>query len=86
MGDLMLSSVNGSSPMADFRFCFRLLNDSVRYSWMRIDRLAILLPSLFVFGCRVSELLSRVLSLSNSDSDVFEVNESVDVELRSFDV
>jgi hypothetical protein len=86
IGDLMVSSVNGSSPMTESRFCLRLSKESVLYSWMRIDRLAVMFSSFFVFGCRISELLGRVLFFSPSDSDVFEVKESLEAEFRSFEV
>ncbi|NJR31421.1 hypothetical protein HC762_01460 [bacterium] len=53
-------------------------NDSVRFSWMRIDRLA--------FGILTSELLGRFLLFSPSDSDVFVVKDSFEVVFRNLAV
>jgi len=86
IGDLIVSSVNCSSPMTDFRFCLRFTNDSVLCSWMRIDRLAVTLPSILDFGCLTSELLGRGFFSSASDPEVFDVNESFEAELRSLAV
>jgi hypothetical protein len=81
-----VSSVNGSSPITDFRLCFRLSSESVLDSWMRIDRLAVTSSSGLDFGNLISELLGRVFVFSPSDSDVFEVKESLEAELRSLAV
>lgn len=85
-GDLIVSSVNGSSLMMDFRFCLRLSNDSVLDSWMRMDRLVVALSSFLDFGCLIPELRGRVLFFSPSESEVLDVNDSLDAELRSFAV
>jgi hypothetical protein len=72
--------------MTDFRLCFHLSRDSVLDSWMRIDRLAVTSSSGLDFGNLISELLGRVFFFSPSDSDVFEVKESLEAELRSLAV
>lgn len=85
-GDLIVSRVNGSSPMTGFRFCLRLSKDSVLDSWMRMDRLAVTFSSALAFGSLISDLLGRVFFCSPSDSEVFDVKESLEAELRSFAV
>jgi hypothetical protein len=49
-----------------------------------MDLLAVTFSSDFDFGCLFSELLGRVFFFSPSDSEVFDVKESFEAELRSF--
>ena len=51
-----------------------------------MDRLDVMFSRFFVFGFRPSELRGLVLFFSSSDSDVFEVKDSFEAELRSFEV
>lgn len=53
---------------------------------MRIDRLAVTLSSFFDFARLVAEFLVCGFFFSVSDSEVFDVRESFEAELRSFAV
>jgi hypothetical protein len=81
-----VSTVNGSSPMTDFRFCLRLSMEPVLDSWIRIERRAVTFSSGLGFDRLNSEVLGLVVFFSASDSEVLDVKDSFDAELRSFEV
>ena len=53
---------------------------------MRKDRLVVASSSIVGFTCLISEFLFRFLFLSPSDSEVFDVKESFEAELRSLEL